>query len=177
MQDGNPASNIGYTGSYTVAPNGRAVLDLTPTSGPAIEQVAYLVSPTRAFFLVNDTANGEDGTFDAQSTGAFSNSSLKGNFAFWTDGVDSVGPFDRLGTITPDGAGSLTFSYVLTEPGSAAQSASLTGTYTVASNGRATGSVANLSSNLVFYLISGNDGYILQADSGTQVAGTFTKQQ
>jgi hypothetical protein len=177
VQDGTPASNIGYTGSYTVAANGRTVLDLTPASGSAIEQVAYMVSPTRAFFLVNDTTKVEDGTFDAQSTGPFSNGSLKGNFAFFTHGVDSVGPFDQLGTLTPDGSGNLTLNYVLTQPGSASQTASPTGTYSVASNGRATGSVTNFSSNLVFYLISGSDGYILRADTGTQVAGSFTKQQ
>ena len=177
VQDGTPASNVAYTGSYTLAPNGRAVLSLAPTSGSAVEQVAYLVSPARAFFLVNDTAKVEDGTFDAQSTAAFSNSSLSGTFAFLTHGVDSVGPFDRLGTMASDGAGNLKLNYVFTEPGSASQTASPTGTYSVASNGRATGSVTNLSGNLVFYLISASDGYLLQADSATEVAGSFTKQQ
>jgi hypothetical protein len=177
VQDGTPASNIGFTGIYTLATNGRAVLSFTPTSGSAIEQIAWLVSPTRAFFLVNDLAKAEDGTIDGQQSGAFSNSSLNGTFVFVTDGFNSMDSFDRLGTMAGDGAGNLKFDYALTEPTLLTQAVSLTGTYAVSSNGRATGSVANLSSNLVFYLISGSDGYILQGDSATQMAGSFTKQQ
>ncbi|HEX4488041.1 MAG TPA: hypothetical protein VH088_17315 [Terriglobales bacterium] len=176
VQDGTPVSNIGFTGTYTMAANGRAVLNLTPATGSAIEQVAYVVSPTRAFFLVNDAAKVEDGTMDGQSA-SFSNSSLNGNYAFATDGFNTTDSFNRLGTLNGDGAGNLKLDYVLTEPTLTSQTVSLTGTYTVASNGRAVGNVANLSSNFVMYLISGTDGYIVQADSGTQMAGSFSKQQ
>jgi hypothetical protein len=176
VQDGTAVTNLGFTGTYTVAANGRAALSLTPTSGSAIQQVAYMVSPTRAFFLVDDTAKVEDGTVDAQ-TGTFSNSSLTGNFAFATDGFNTTDSFDRLGTLTGDGAGNLTLAYVLTEPTLSSQTVSLTGTYAVSSNGRAVGTAANLSNNFVLYLISGTDGYIVQADSGTQMAGSFSKQQ
>jgi len=68
-------------------------------------------------------------------------------------------------------------SYALTEPNLATQAVSLNGTYTVNSSGRATASVDTLSPNLVFYLISGTDGYIVQADSATQIAGSFSMQQ
>ena len=33
-----------------------------------------------------------------------------------------------------------------------------------------------LSNNLVFYMISGNDGYVLQADTGTEIDGNMSKQ-
>jgi hypothetical protein len=177
VQDGVVSSNVGFTGTYTIAANGRGVLSITPSSGPAIEQIAWLVSPTRAFFLVNDATKVEDGTIDGQPTSAFSTSSIKGNFVFGTQGFDSTDSFDRVGILAPDGAGNLTLNYAVTEPGLNTTTNSLTGTYSVASNGRVTATAAPLSSNLVFYLISGSAGYIVQADSGTQVAGSFTKQQ
>ncbi len=183
VQDGTVTSNQAFTGTYSVGANGRAVLNLTPSVGAAVQHVAYLVSPTRAFFLNADTTKVEDGTVDAQQSASFSTSGFTGTFAFFTDGVDGnqlvspSGLFDRLGTMTVDGAGKLTLNYVLTGPALNSPTVSLSGTYTVATNGRATGSVANVSSNLVFYLVSGTNGYLLQADSGEAVAGIFTKQQ
>ena len=48
------------------------MLDLTQASyASPIELIAWMASPTRAFFLVNDSAKTEDGTLDAQ-TGTFS---------------------------------------------------------------------------------------------------------
>ena len=40
VQDGNPATNVAFTGTYTAAANGRVVLDLTPGSGSPIELIA-----------------------------------------------------------------------------------------------------------------------------------------
>jgi hypothetical protein len=173
-QDGTLASNVAFTGTYTVAANGRTVLSLTPASGSAIEDIAYMVSPARAFFLVNDPAKFEDGTIDGQS-GTLSNSSFTGIYAFGTDGFSGSDSFDRLGTLTPDGAGNLKLDYVVTEPGLSSSTNNLTGTYSVASNGRVTATVPQL--NFVFYLISGSDGYIVQVDPQTQMAGSFSKQQ
>jgi hypothetical protein len=47
----------------------------------------------------------------------------------------------------------------------------------VSSNGRVTANVANLSSNLVLYMISPNKAYILQGDSGVLEWGTVELQQ
>jgi hypothetical protein len=52
----------------------------------------------------------------------------------------------------------------------------LTGTYSIASNGRVTSSVNNLSNNLVFYLVSGSNAYMLQNDTGVSIGGTMIKQ-
>jgi hypothetical protein len=52
----------------------------------------------------------------------------------------------------------------------------LSGSYSVSSNGRATGSLNTLSNNLVFYLVSGSDAYVVQNDTGVQIDGTVSKQ-
>ncbi len=44
-------------------------------------------------------------------------------------------------------------------------------------NGRTRGSISSLSNNLIFYLVSGNDAYMVQTDTGVQINGTISKQQ
>jgi len=38
------------------------------------------------------------------------------------------------------------------------------------------GSLSGLSNNLVFYLISGTDAYVVQNDPGVQISGSMSKQ-
>jgi hypothetical protein len=93
------------------------------------------------------------------------------------DGFDTTpNTYDRVGTLQWDGAGHLTLSELINFSGTT-NTALLSGTYSVAQNGRVSASVSSLSGNLVFYLISGSDGYILQADQGFVLAGTMSKQQ
>ena len=40
----------------------------------------------------------------------------------------------------------------------------LSGNYAVSANGRTGASISNLSNNLIFYLVSGNDAYVVQTD-------------
>ena len=53
----------------------------------------------------------------------------------------------------------------------------LSGSYSVATNGRTTGSINTLSNNLIFYLVSGSNAYVVQNDTGVQIDGTLSKQQ
>ena len=56
-------------------------------------------------------------------------------------------------------------------------SATLSGNYAVSGNGRTGASISNLSSNLIFYLVSGNDAYVVQTDPNVELNGTISKQQ
>jgi len=173
--DGNATSNTSFTGTYTVAANGRGTASPTGVSLPLI---FYLVSPSRAYFLVDDGTIVEDGTADAQQTSTFSNSTMKAQFAFYMDGFDtSPNLWDRIGWLRGDGSGSLSLSELLNLNGSTNTSGIISGSYSVASNGRVTGSINNLSNHLVLYLVSGSSGYILQNDTGVQISGYMTKQQ
>jgi hypothetical protein len=141
-----------------------------------IGDVIYLVSPSRAFFLVNsDPTRVEDGTMDQQSTASFSNSSFSGQYAFVTGGSVAAVPLDRTGTIQADGNGNLGWAEQVNSGGSP-NSVCLSGTYSASANGRVSGSVSNLSSSLVFYMISPNSGYALQGDSGAQESGGMVNQ-
>jgi hypothetical protein len=167
------------------ATSGRAKVDLNLSTGTTNEKVMYLVSPSRALFLVNDPINVEDGTADKQAGSAFSNSSMSGQYAFVMDGFDANAqlPYrDRVGTWTPNGSGTVSTSYVASgflpssPPAGSATANTLSGTYSVGTNGRTTSTVNNLSNNLIFYMVSGNSGYMLQADTGVDIGGAFAKQ-
>jgi len=182
VEDGNSFSNQGITtGNYSQTANGRATVTLT-TSGTfgAIQATVWMVSPARGFFLVtNDATAVQDGTLDLQS-GSFSNATMNGQFAFMMDGFDATPQLlDRLGTLQWDGKSKLILNEVANSSanGFGAQSPGvLSGSYSVTSNGRAVGNISALSSNLVFYLISGSDAYVLQNDPGVEINGMISLQ-
>jgi hypothetical protein len=165
-----PVSSSGTASIYSVAANGRATVTLN-TGGSIIQQTLYLVSGSRAFFVVNDNSRVEDGTIDQQASSSFSGGDFTGQFAFVNGGSVSNTPLDRTGTLTSDGGGNLGWAEIVNSAGSVNTPGCLSGSYTVATNGRVAASVNNLSGNLVFYLASPLKAYILQEDSASQVFG------
>ena len=180
MQLGN-YSTVSYTGTYTTQPNGRVAVSLN--SG-AFQEVFWMVNPSRAFFLVNNPSNVEDGAADLQTVPTFAASTLKGQFAMVMDGIDlSPEILARIGTAQFDGTSKLTINELVnaSNSGNGAQSppgGTLSGPYAVAANGRAVGSLSNALGGLtlVMYAVSGSDAYVLQVDSGTNTSGMIELQ-
>jgi hypothetical protein len=192
VQDTTPFANAAISsGSYTAfSANGRSVLTLVTGISSAVQQAFWMVNPSRAFFLttndVSDPSKIEDGTADQQQ-GTFSNSTLNGQYAFTMDGYDlNLSPgfasfVDRVGWIQWNGSGNLTWNEQVNTNGQGSSgSGGLSGTYAVGGNGRTTASVSNLSYNandIVFYLVSGTNAYILENDPGVQINGVMSLQQ
>ncbi|HSS96640.1 MAG TPA: hypothetical protein VLK33_06415 [Terriglobales bacterium] len=180
VTDGTPATTttgLPFTGTYQVAANGRVNVTLNANAG-SIQQVYWLVSPNRAFFVTDSPNSVEDGSLDSQ-VGTFTNASLNGLYAYEMDGFDSSlnNTKERLGVMNANGNGSLSVGQIANAAGTVSNTTTpLTGSYSVGTNGRVTASVNNLSNNLVFYLISGSKGYILQNDTGVSIGGTMIKQ-
>ena len=168
-------------GTYTVSANGRVLVTLNPQGGAPISEIFWMVSPSRAFFLVNDPTMVEDGTADQQTSASFSNSSLNGQFAFVMDGYDDVQNVlvDRVGWIQWNGSGGLKLSEAVNDSGNVSGSGTITGTYSVTSNGRVAASVSGLgssNSDVIVYLVSGSQGYMLENDNGVEVLGVTQAQ-
>jgi hypothetical protein len=182
VEDGGTLSTTITSGSNTTpGANGRATITLNASSG-SLQATLWMVSAARGFFLItNDTNAVEDGTLDLQS-GSFTNATLNGQFAFMMDGFDTTQLLDRLGTLTWDGTSKLTLNEIANSSATGQGAISpgvLTGSYSVSSNGRAVGTINNLSitnNDLVFYLISGSEAYILQNDTGVQINGMISLQ-
>ena len=174
VQDGGTATNVLFTGTFTAAASGRTVISLTTTANSNL--VVWMVNPARGLFLVNDPNTVQDGSLDLQQVSSFSNSTMNGQFGFVMDGFDTGGAKDRVGTLQWDGSKNLTLNEFSNAAGTP-NTAILSGNYAVSANGRTGASINNLSSNLIFYLISGTDAYVVQNDSNVEMNGTISKQQ
>jgi hypothetical protein len=182
VQDGSSIVSQPFTGTYTQGANGRVAVTFNPTGGAAIQipQVYWMVSPSRALFLVDDANKVEEGTVDLQLINVFANNHLKGQYALVMDGYTQSNLLTRLGTFIPDGNGNLTLNeeangLTSTLPGNISDVV-LSGNYSVSGNGRATASINSLSSNVVLYMVSSNQAYMLQNDTGVEVSGQVTLQ-
>lgn len=176
-ENGNNAASDPSTGTYTLAADGRADVNLSSTALGSVHKIFWLVNSSRAFFLTDDSTQTEDGTIDAQQSATFSNSTLNGQFGASMSGFDlNAGAFvDRVGALNFQGNGNLSFDFVEVDSGGLSNSA-VSGTYSVASNGRVSAAISNISNNVIIYLISGNDGYVIQNDAGVEIGGSMSKQ-
>ena len=111
----------------------------------------------------------QDGSLDLQQVATFSNSTMNGQFALIMDGFDAGGAKDRVGTLQWDGSGSLILNEFTNAAGVITVPVILSGNYAVSGNGRTGGSLGSLSNNLIFYLVSGNDAYMVQNDTGVEI--------
>jgi hypothetical protein len=180
VQDGSVMGNVQLTGgSYALNSDGSGSFSL---GSGGLQGEVWIVSTSRAYFVVLNGVNVEDGTFDRQS-GSFSNSSFGSQAAFFMESWDGVSVLfkDRVGTLTPNGSGSLNTAYVTSffDPnafaGSNAANA-FSGSYSVGSNGRVTTQLNGFTDNIVLYLVSNSAGYMIQADAGVNMSGSFTMQ-
>jgi hypothetical protein len=173
VSDGVPSLNNAIDGSYDVQSNGRVSVALN--GGPAaIEEVGWLVDSSRGFFLIDSTDRVEDGRFDQQSTTAFANSSLNGQFGFVLSGYDNQtpSPVARLGVIVFDGQGVVSFQdYFVNRAGNTNRKGGFSGTYNVAADGGITVIVPGVTRALIGHLLSPNQGYLLVADQGAEEPG------
>ena len=178
------ANNTVESGAYSVNASGEVPLTLNPSGAAPVQEILWLVSPSRAFMLVNDPTKVEDGTVDLVQSSSFSNSSLSQQSAIFMEGlVINSNYLTRVGTFIPNGNGGVTLNEVANaftpSLGATLNAPSLSGSYTVGSNGRVTGTFnASPSPNIdfVMYLLAPNKGYILQNDTGVQVSGQVTLQ-
>jgi hypothetical protein len=179
VRDGVGAPNVSFTGTYSVASNGRATVTINTSSGSS-QRIYWLVNSSRAFFLTNDPSTEAEGTADLQLLSSFSNSTMVGQFGLVMTGFDlSPETLDRVATLQWDGAGHLTLNEFVNASGATNTPGFLSGSYSVSSNGRTTGTITGLTNNvdLVFYLVSANDAYVIQSDSGSEIGGMVSKQQ
>jgi len=176
VQDATVNSNLVVSGgTYILDTDGRGQLTLNSSGGIISPQIFWMVSGTRAVFLVNSTAAVEDGTFSLQQGAPFS--SLGSQAAFFMDGFDATFK-DRVGVFAPTSSGfkwnqsanafdsTIGFGTLTTTP--------TNGTAQVSSNGRVAVTVNGVTNNLVFYLSSPGTGFMVQEDA--DIGGAFTQQ-
>src|SRR5215469_1921899 len=176
-------NNAPFAGSYTIDANGRGTgLWNVPALGD-VYVTFYVVSATRWFLYggVGDptyAAQAFQGRVSKQVGGPFSLSSLNGNAVFLLGGsqTGSSAPEITGGLVTADGKGNLNgvFDQNIQKSQGVLLNQPLTGTYTVAANGRGTFNFAN--ENLTMYVVSPNTAFLLQPPPTNPQLGTLEAQ-
>src|SRR5712691_3781405 len=133
---------LSFSGTFTsVDAFGRSTISLN--TNPAATFVIYLISPQSAVMQETDSSIVSNGSIQTQTGGPFSNASLKSHFALSMTGTGlglNGGRFDLIGDLAFDGAGNITGAEFTNDQSSVIipGSAGLTGTYSLAANGRGT---------------------------------------
>jgi hypothetical protein len=186
------------TAAINVASNGRGTLSLTlPNTGGTLNFALYVVSTGKFFLVSSDPASGTAGINDLLFGQALQQTTLNGNFSAASLNGTSVMrsqkldvttaglyyPDAQLGLFTFNGVGKITLTGD-EDAGGTVSSTSLSGTYTVAANGRVTtilgapgigGCSDCLTLQSYFYLVGANQGFMMDF-STPATEGYFTPQ-
>ncbi len=183
VDDSNDNSNVitndPMSGSIPVASTGRGVATFNTIRG-TLTFAYYVVDATHLKLVETDTNFVLSGEAFNQ-TGTFSNASFSGPFAFTIAGADVLNqnPFAAGGILTSNGAGIITTgSEDFNDGGSLVTGAGLTGSYTVAANGRGTMTLNTTQGNFTFVIYPSSGGVLLlQTDVQFLTTGTALQQQ
>jgi hypothetical protein len=160
------------TGSYNTSIDGlgRGTGSFTGSSSGSSDMIYYVISGSRFRFLCPDTATFFLGSADLQTQSSFTGSNFSGQYVINTSANTSAGVSYTLISINASGGNVSTGYYDVNNTGTVGQ-ASLTGSYSVGSNGNVSGnwSVNGVSLPYSIYLISPTQGYYV--DERTSAIG------
>lgn len=129
-----PVLNKAFTGSYSIAPDGRSTLRLALNN---TLEIAYFFAPNQAFLLQTSGTDVLFGSLKPQAAGPFTAASVAGTFLTATAAPASEQAESDCGLTTFDGAGRITSAMDVTRWGSSSPIAG-SGTYVISANGRGT---------------------------------------
>ena len=168
-------TNVGLTGSYGIAANGRGTLSIVTGSGT----FNFIIYPSSAGILVLETDINflTEGTA-LQQTPPFSASSLSGTYGMNFTGATSNGELDSVAEFTADGASKFNGIIDLNNVGGITFGQPLTGVFTTASNGRSTITLKTSlgTQNMAFYSVNGTHALFIELDNDLVAAGEIRHQ-
>jgi hypothetical protein len=189
------ASALSFTGTYSVASDGRGKLNFSDPHAPANLPANFdfvLVSGNQLQITGFDTSGTPtysgtaSGQAAAQSLSAFAGdppSALSGTYVFDFTGVHGANALSLVGEFTADGKGHVTGGAVDVSDGGTSSPFQISGTssYTVSLNGRGTLTLTTTDSTFptltfAFYALSKGAAKFVGIDT-TQAVGGFTMQQ
>jgi large repetitive protein len=153
------------SGTYQVLQNGRVGF----TNLGSRLAAAYLTGPNQGFIIGSDTAV-TYGRLEQQTGAPYSASSIQGSYALFAPKVADTNVTNMIGQVDSTGAGAL--SGTLDEfipPSSPSMDLSLSGSYTVASDGSGTWTTnrpTGFPANLVLYVVSPSSVRMIPTDLG-----------
>ena len=177
---GTITNNLTFTGSYNVTSNGRGTATWTDSNNKTSNFALYVVSSGQVVFTEIDSSAQISGNAILQLVPSFSNASLSGDSVFTLTGNSTVGTFVGGGLITADGNGNITSGVEdQNDAGTVSENNVVTGTYSIASNGRGTVNlnVGGTSKSIVLYMTAPGDAEFLETDASGVALGVSVSQQ
>jgi hypothetical protein len=178
--NGTVVGDTSFTGTYTVASNGRGTI--TNTVGTTTMQLAAYFTSNSVLFLEIDGTVQLGGRLLLQTgAGSFTAASLSGNYAasYHTVPVGSFVITDTIGQVTSDGVSALTGIVCIESAASSQPGVALTGNYTSDPSGRFTGTITTNGTNLAvsIYLINTDEALFISQDPSAVGSGVLQLQQ
>jgi hypothetical protein len=114
-----------------------------------------------------------------QEIGTLSNATLNGGYGANLSGVGTAGKFDAVAQVMADGSGHLSGSVSLNDGGILEPNLGLNGSYTLAGNGRATGTLVTSAGtlNVIYYVANSSQILFIEVDNNAVAQGVLTPQQ
>jgi hypothetical protein len=169
---GNLTSALAFTGTYTVGSGGRFTASVGTISTSLI---GWQVTPSESVLLTNGSSVLQTGVLRSQDT-TLTNASIKGNYAHTLSGVYLGGGYVEItGNYLADGAGNFSGTFDSQTPSGDYTDNATTGTYSIQSTGRSTGSVDGVAT--VLYAANANTIYLVSGDPTRVYSGKLVKQQ
>ncbi|MGB7847743.1 MAG: putative Ig domain-containing protein [Candidatus Acidiferrum sp.] len=174
--------------AYSIGSNGRGTLSFVPGGNTTVNVIAYVVSTSEMLIMSGDPLTGSSSSpaytgSALKQSGTFSNSSLNGTSVLYMSGLSSTagGSHVQFGLVTGNGT-SATFTFkgydndggTISSPTSDPHN-SVSGGFSVASNGRVTLTATGANNLPVFYLSSAGTAFFLNAGGGVS-SGFFEPQ-
>ncbi len=182
--NGTPQSSS-VTGTYSLvdAVTGRATLSIS-VAGATLQYALYPQSNGALSLVeIDSSANVVAGRALPQ-TGPFASGTVAGNYALNFTGTDfttNPGQEDIVGQVVPNGGSALAGAVGINDAGNLASSATLSGSYSVSTNGRGsttltTGSNLFATGSLNFYIADSGSVFFLESDGNRVLVGMMQKQ-
>jgi hypothetical protein len=170
------SANTAFTGTSAVSSSGRGTANLSTGTTPL---AFYMASPSEAFVISEDPNAVASGAMLAQTGGPFDSNPPSGSFGFVlytpTSDTDQAGQATLLGGRA---GGNLTGTEDINDDRILTSDATISGTYSVSSNGRAAATLTSPlgSANLAFYVVSGSRLFVVSTDASAVTSGNMEKQ-
>jgi hypothetical protein len=174
---GSITTAVPFTGTYSMAPNGRGTLTLNTAAG--IFSFAIYPSSGGVLVLEVDSRFLTSGTALQQQTAPFTASSFQGTYGMNFDAASSGGSeLDSIAEFTADGVSKLTGIIDINNSGGITFGQSMTGTFVANANGRYAMSLQTPlgPQSTIVYLVNGNRAVFIEVDGGLVAAGDIRHQ-
>ena len=169
-------TNATFTGTYTMAANGRGTMNLATTVGT----FNFAIYPSSGGVIILEIDNRflTTGAALQQQATAFNAASLQGTYGMNFTASNNGSELDSIAEFTADGVSRLTGIIDLNNSGGITFGQGLTGTFTAAANGRTTMALKTPlgTQNLVVYLVNGTRALFVEIDGAIVAAGDIRHQ-